>query len=485
MNKRLLGGIATLLLGAGSSVGQTPAPPPAALPPLLHAGPVPDALPVLPASATAGPQTIVPAGPAVVSEGIPMPTPVTKEPLVVPLDGSFDPFACGPDGIDGASGGPGGNRFSLFGCAWASADFLAYWVKSAPSPIPLVTTAPVGGTGFLGAPGTSTVFGGSGFDYPPLYGGRFSVGICEPQYICGFEFTGFFLSTRSTQFGIASSPVGAPLLARPIFDPVLGREDAQLISFPGAFAGNFATTTSIDLWGFETNLVKHKWTHKWQGDHKLAGACLDTDVLAGFRFINLNESLNMFQNTTVLPGGVAGFAGSVVMAPATLSIADQFLTTNNFYGGQLGFQSVLQKGCCFASVQGKAAIGDTYQVANIAGNTTLSRPTGTVATVPGGLFGLSSNNGLHSRHAFSVVPEVGMNIGVELWKHVRIYGGYNFLYWSDVVRPGDQVDRAVNKNQLPSSLSFGTGGGPVRPVATLQTSDFWAHGLNAGVAIRY
>ena len=63
MNKRLLGGIATLLLGAGSSVGQTPAPPPAALPPLLHAGLAPDALPVLPVSATAGPQTIVPAGP--------------------------------------------------------------------------------------------------------------------------------------------------------------------------------------------------------------------------------------------------------------------------------------------------------------------------------------------------------------------------------------------------------------------------------------
>ena len=72
MNKRLLGGIAMLLLAAGTSPGQTPpAPPPAALLPLLQAGMVPDTLPVLPASASPAPQTIMPAGPAFIAEGDP------------------------------------------------------------------------------------------------------------------------------------------------------------------------------------------------------------------------------------------------------------------------------------------------------------------------------------------------------------------------------------------------------------------------------
>jgi hypothetical protein len=424
---------------------------------------------------TAAPPNVVPAGPAVTTGGVP---------LAPPQVGSLDPLSCVlPDPMPDD---PQGNKFNLFGCAWASADFLAYWVKSAPNPVPLVTTAPAGGTGFLGSPTTTPVFGGtSGFDYGPLYGGRFSVGFCEPQYVCGFEVTAFYLSSRSTTFSTASSAAGAPLLARPFFDPILGLEDAQLISFPGAFAGRFTVNTAIDLWGVEANVLRHKITHTWKGDMHLAGACLDTDLIAGFRFVNLNESLNMVQNSTVLPGGVAGFAGATVIAPSALTIADQFLTTNNFYGGQLGFQSMLHRGAFFSSLTAKVALGETYQVADIAGTTTLARATGPVATVPGGLFALPSNIGLHSRNAFSVVPEVGLNVGFELWKHVRIYGGYNFLYWSNVARPGDQIDRAVDKTQLPSSLAFTPASTAIRPLTTLQSSDFWAHGVNVGVAIGY
>lgn len=487
MKKRLLSVIATLVVGTGIVRGQAlpPTVPPGAqapgapaLPPLLRAGMVPDALPVLPVSTAAVSPPPVRQGPVVAAaEETPF-----ASPQVVPLFGDQDSLGC-PSPEEG--GHPGRKKFSLFGCVWMSADALAWWVKGAPSPIPLVTTAPPGGSGFLNAPGTTTVFGGSNFDYDALYGGRFAVGVCEPSFECGLEFSGFFLSSRSTNFATGSSAGGAPLLARPFFDAILGVEDAQLISFPGAFAGDLTVNTTIDLWGLEANLLRHKVTRNWQGDMKLAGATLDTDVLAGFRFVNMNETLSMTQASTVLPGGVAGFAGSLVLAPSQLTIGDQFLTTNNFYGGQVGFQSLLKKGCCFAGLTGKVALGSTYQVANILGTTTLSTPGAVPATVQGGLFALPTNIGVHGRNAFAVIPEVGVNVGVELFKCVRLYGGYNFLYWSDVVRPGDQIDRSINKTQLPSSLSFGPVVGPLRPVSTLQTSDFWAHGLNAGVAIRY
>ena len=84
-----------------------------------------------------------------------------------------------------------------------------------------------------------------------------------------------------------------------------------------------------------------------------------------------------------------------------------------------------------------------------------------------------------------MIPEIGLNVGFELFHHVRIYGGYNYMYWSDVVRPGDQLDRSINKAQLPSSLSFGPVTPPLRPATTLQATEFWAQGFNVGVAIRY
>ena len=52
--------------------------------------------------------------------------------------------------------------------------------------------------------------------------------------------------------------------------------------------------------------------------------------------------------------------------------------------------------------------------------------------------------------AFAVLPEVGLNVGVYVTEKVRVFAGYSFLYWSDVVRPGDQVSRAINPGRIPT-----------------------------------
>src|SRR5581483_95972 len=135
-------------------------------------------------------------------------------------------------------------------------------------------------------------------------------------------------------------------------------------------------------------------------------------------------------------------------------------------------------------VLGKVALGATQQRVNINGFSTLITPTGnTVAQ--GGILALPSNQGEHTRFVLGVVPEVGVNFGVDVLKHVRIRTGYSLLMWNKVVRPGDQIDRNVNPAQIPTDQSFGTLGGPTRPTFDFHNQFFWVHALNIGFEIHY
>ena len=64
--------------------------------------------------------------------------------------------------------------------------------------------------------------------------------------------------------------------------------------------------------------------------------------------------------------------------------------------------------------------------------------------------------------------------------------GGTFLYISNVARPGDQIDRVVNRTELPSSQSFSPlVGGPVRPAFNWSGTDFWATGVSFGIGLRF
>jgi hypothetical protein len=89
------------------------------------------------------------------------------------------------------------------------------------------------------------------------------------------------------------------------------------------------------------------------------------------------------------------------------------------------------------------------------------------------------------RDEFAVLPEIGVKLGYRLTDAILLTAGYSFLYWSEVARPGDQVDLALNPSQLPTSSGGGTLMGAARPAATLHSTDFWAHGLNVGIELRY
>src|SRR5204863_467284 len=132
---------------------------------------------------------------------------------------------------------------------------------------------------------------------------------------------------------------------------------------------------------------------------------------------------------------------------------------------------------------GKIALGASQQNVNTRGSTFISTTPAT--QVNAGFLALSTNSGRFARTDFAAIPEAGFNVCLNLTDHCKLIFGYSFVYWDNVMRPGDQVDHVVNPNRVPTSLTFGMPGGPNRPAPLLGGSDFWAQGFNFGLEIRY
>ena len=372
-----------------------------------------------------------------------------------------------------ASGSTAGYRF------WLSGEYLLWWTKDESCP-PLVTSSPTGtpfsNAGILGVPTTSVLFGGSNLDSSSNSGGRLTAGLwLGEERAFGVEGGGFLLEKRSEIFTAASDAAGSTILARPFTSAITGDETKLQVAFPGAFAGGVAAASSSRLWGAEGNLV----------------ACLDSsshgslDLLAGFRYLDLDGDLRIQSATTVLPGGVIGFNGEPVLAPNGVAIADHFGAHNHFYGGQVGLRGGYTWGRLGVDGSVKVALGTNHEVVAIDGSTSLLTPNGVAGTVNGGLLALPTNSGRTSHDEFSAVPEVGLHVRFQITERLSAQVGYNFLYWSDVVRPGDQVSRSVNLTQLPTSAAFGPLAGPAQPAALFRQTDFWAQGIDFGLAFHY
>ena len=94
---------------------------------------------------------------------------------------------------------------------------------------------------------------------------------------------------------------------------------------------------------------------------------------------------------------------------------------------------------------------------------------------------MPSNIGMHYSHQFSVVPELGVNLGFDFSPQLRAIIGYDLVYWNNVARPGDQIDLNIDPRQIPPATSSSA----ARPEFILRTSDYWAQGVNLGLDLRF
>ena len=389
-------------------------------------------------------------------------------------------------------------------CFWLSGEALLWWTKGSQFP-PLVTTGVPGATplpGVLGQPGTTVLFGGSDVDKGVRVGGRFTGGFwLDNCQTIGVEASYFFLASRSAHFDdTANGALGSAMIARPFFDVISGIQNAQLVAFPGIASGEIHVSTFSRLQGAELNALCVPCctpccepcadqacpagdTAKHNTHGTTCGGCnYWVSLLGGFRYLQLDEGLSIDEITRVNP---ALPAGSPLFGGSTIAMADQFDTHNSFYGAQVGAKAEICWGRLFVDVQGKVALGVTHEVVDIQGATAITSPAGTTVVTPAGFLASGSNSGHFTRDRFAVVPEVGINVGYQITKNVRAFVGYNFLYWSSVVRPGDQVDVGLSGTQIPTDTRFNPQAGPARPAVAFRDTDFWAQGVSFGLEFRY
>jgi Putative beta barrel porin-7 (BBP7) len=347
------------------------------------------------------------------------------------------------------------NRFYLSG------EYLLWWIKDSRMP-PLVTTGPVGGTGALGAPGTTVLFGGH-VNNEERSGGRFTAGYWfNNDHTLALETTFFFLANRTVNFAANSSTV--PVLARPFFNLNTGTEFAEITAAPGIATGTIGVRTFSHLWGADINLRGNIFdTCRWR-----------FDLLGGFRYLNLREGINIQENILAAPTAPL-FPGS------TIVVTDDFNTRNQFYGGQLGFRLGWTRNRWSVDWLTKVALGDTHQVLNIQGSQLITSPAGVTTFANGGLLALGSNIGSFSRDRFAVVPETDLILGFQVRPHIKLLIGYSFLLWSDVVRPGNQIDRVIDVSKIPNSGLMVAPTGQNRPAPLFRGTDFWAQGISFGM----
>jgi Putative beta barrel porin-7 (BBP7) len=355
-------------------------------------------------------------------------------------------------------------------------EYLLWWVKKGPEPQPLVTTSSLASLGILGAADTVVVTGGSAIDYQAFSGMRMSGGIFfNDDHAFGIELGGFFTEHRPYGTLDSSSPLGQPLLARPIINAQTGLEAAELVSAPGIAMGSILIGSTSSLSGYDINAITGLWR---DGPSRLT-------LLAGFRYVTLTEDITIMQSTDLLPGGSAGFNNQIIGVPTNVGIFDKFAVDNNFYGGQIGAMWEYNSNSFFINSLVKLAIGGVHEDINIGGFSSSSGGGTTPTSTSGGLLALASNSGHANHDDFAFVPELGVNVGYQFTPVFRAYVGYTFLWISDVARPGDLINRDINPSLVPTSTTFGTNNVPAEPNRSVHQTDFWAQGFNIGVEFRY
>jgi hypothetical protein len=361
------------------------------------------------------------------------------------------------------------------------------------------TAVPQSAQGVLGLNTTSILFGNSTLSAQQQSGVRLLAGWwLDDCRLCGIEVGGFYLGRASNNFTVDSATT--PVIGRPAQVQNLGNVESRQLTAspsqgPGTFnqIGNVAINNFTEFWGAEANARGKLW----------CGCNYRIDGIIGFRYLDLREGLQITENTRTLVNLGQAFNPNVpIFAGDSFLSRDRFTTRNQFYGGQVGVDGEYRFGRWIVGGGVKVALGEVHQTIDVQGNTTLFRfnpANGGPLTVPGGLYAQSTNFGNHTRDRFAVAPEVGIRVGYQVTDNIQAFVGYNFIYLSNVVRPGDQIDRSLDILKVPFAVgnppTFTQANGqtvPVPPVAgashpvvLFRETDFWAQGLTVGVEIRY
>ncbi len=351
------------------------------------------------------------------------------------------------------------------------AEYLFWKVEDSSDPVPLViegapnaVPSPV-----LGSPNTSVVLGGKDVDLGWRSGGRFNLGYqFGSTHNWSLNLAYFFLPQESKKSSVSSN--GSPALLVPFYNVATLAEDSVTIANSlQNMTGTAKIVLSNHMQGVELNAGRaipfFDCRFRWVG-------------LFGFRYWNFVEHWTFSTNSPLL-----------LESTDVYLTKDKFKTTNNFYGPQLGLEWKYLYRCFSLSVKGKVALGAMCEKLKISGrlDTNDYNGFGTVLSYTGGYFALPTNSGTTTQVKFSVIPEVYADLSYQVWHWMQLKVGYSFLYVSNLLWAGNQVNREINPSQAKTYTNGADPAlvGPASPKASLHTSSLWVQGMNIGVEFSF
>jgi hypothetical protein len=347
-------------------------------------------------------------------------------------------------------------------------DFLWSWMKGDFFPA-MATMGNVNDSvpGALGQPNTQIILGNDRIDHGQVYGGRINLAYwLNEARTLSIEGNFFLMEQQTFVFNTAGSGASdTEVLAKPFYNPVEAKEDADPRAFPGVLAGNVNFNYMTRLMGAEVN---GRWVVA--GDYFSDGPSLS--ILAGVRWLNLQERYTSAETTTELPVGTG----------STFFISDNFSTLNQYVGGQLGVAFRYRLDCNLTfDIAGKCAVGPNFEMLRISGFSTVTDQFGNVFSGNEGLYAQPSNSGQRRHSVIAVMPEGSLGFGWEPFSWLKLQVGYSFMYLTKVIRPGETIDRVVNIQPVGATEQFG----PADPVARFNQVGFWVHFVNFGVGFTF
>ena len=391
--------------------------------------------------------------------------PCDAPPAGLPADG--DGLFTAPSAADRltAAGSPQDYRW------WFTAEYLLGYTKPSNLP-PVATSGTVGSLGIVGRTGTQVLLGGEQ-DYGGISGGRFGGGLwLDSCHAYAVDWGVFYLPTQRTE--VAATAGSAAVLARPFFDTLLNVENVRLVSQTGLFDGSVSSRFSTFFWGAELGATVRV----------LETSSLSFDQLFHFRYYSLEESLGVSDRSRSI-GGTVYFNGAAQPLGTTVSVTDYFSAINRWYGGAAGIRVNWTSNRLAASLTGRLGVGAAQQNVTVDGNTTRTTAAGVSTSTNGGMFSAGQTLGNFAQYRLSLAPEVGVKVSYHVTDHIALTVGYQFLYITNLARPGQIINRNINPSILPSGQNFGTAGGPATPGLDVRSTDFWMHSLAAGLMLTF
>ena len=396
-----------------------------------------------------------------------MTIPASGTPAVVtPVPGA--PTGCGPTGcapyLD--------TTCTPMPTCWFSAECLNWRMKGV-TVFPLVSAAPAGAPGTLDDPRTTVLYGGPDILEDWQSGYRIRFGMWFEGGTSGLD-VGYFNVGKLRENFVAAS-TGNPGVFRPFFNTALNTEDAQLIAFIDPVAGP-VLSGAVSVFS-ETELMGAEVNYRTGWGNNMGGRI---DALCGYRYLRMHDTINIQNSLTTQAAAGAAPAGT------RISSFDEFETTNQFHGLQAGLVGEWQIGQMTFGVRGTVAAGVTLQRVEINGGSASVTPAGVTVTAPGGLLALPTNIGTYERTRWSIAPELGVTVGYQVMDNIRVFAGYNVLYWTNVARAGEQMNRYVNATFIPDpTTGTATPSGSPSPLFRPRDESFWAHGCSLGIEFRW